>query len=226
MKKKNVLRQIDATKLHDIKRKCLRWYNDNVERLKASEPLLPMELTDRQQDCWESLYIIAEIAGGDWLEKANRACLEINKSHSSILSKNEQLLVEIKTILSNYNESKIFTQDLLERLLIDDEAIANHWSGENKPLTKRQFSIFLKSYKLESKDVRIGSDIKKGYEVKDFNDVFDRYISKKQSTTLNATTWNSKIIIKNKILSCDLEKCSDVAYKTGDEMVDEWDLCF
>ena len=46
------------------------WLQPNEEHLQGSRPDLPDELDDRAQDVWEPLLAIADLAGGDWPERA------------------------------------------------------------------------------------------------------------------------------------------------------------
>ena len=54
------------------------WLEPNEEHLAGSRPDLPDELDDRAQDVWEPLLAIADLAGGDWPERARRAALELS----------------------------------------------------------------------------------------------------------------------------------------------------
>jgi hypothetical protein len=45
----------------------------------ADEPVFPEELSDRQQDIWEPLLVIADLAGGTWPARARQAALVLHK---------------------------------------------------------------------------------------------------------------------------------------------------
>ncbi|MBN0466548.1 DUF3631 domain-containing protein, partial [Pseudomonas aeruginosa] len=66
--------------------------------------------------------------------------------------------------------------ELLDALLSDDESPWATWN-RGKPISTRQLSGKLGDFGIKSKQIRIGSDSKKGYEIKDFLDAFNRYLS-------------------------------------------------
>jgi putative DNA primase/helicase len=66
----------DGGELHLLARKIARFVADNEHRLRRDEPDVPNELNDRARDAWEPLITIADIAGGEWPERARRAKIE------------------------------------------------------------------------------------------------------------------------------------------------------
>jgi hypothetical protein len=50
----------------------------NLDRLAVARPRLPEELSDRQQDVWEPLLAIADLAGGSWPERARAAAVALS----------------------------------------------------------------------------------------------------------------------------------------------------
>jgi hypothetical protein len=59
-----------------------------------------------------------------------------------------------------------------------------------KPITTRQLATLLKPFKIEPKNIRIGTEIQKGYELEQFTDAFARYLPAQSATS--ATTKTSK----------------------------------
>jgi putative DNA primase/helicase len=61
-----------------LARKAVRWSADNTVSIGASDPDLPESLFNRDADNWEPLFTIAEVAGGNWRERAEKAdaCLD------------------------------------------------------------------------------------------------------------------------------------------------------
>lgn len=173
--KKQRLRHSNQAEWHDIRRMCLRWVKDNFELIRNAYPILPNQLNDRAQDNWESLFKIAHVAGTEWLEKANQSALAINSFEMDTPNTNEQLLSDIKHILDNMTDSKIFGDDLLNTLISDSEKI---WAtyNYNSSLSRHQLTKKLGEFGVKSKDVNIGGRTKKGFELKQFKDAFLRYL--------------------------------------------------
>ena len=60
-----------------VKRRCLRWAQDHLAQLKASDPAVPETLNDRAADNWRPLCAIAEVAGGEWPERPDSPAMRL-----------------------------------------------------------------------------------------------------------------------------------------------------
>jgi hypothetical protein len=67
------LRGKDGGELEVLRRKIARFVADNEHALRTIEPAELAGLNDRQADAWEPLFAIAEVAGGDWPQRARAA---------------------------------------------------------------------------------------------------------------------------------------------------------
>lgn len=227
------LRHADQAEWHNVRRKCLRWVNDNFESIKTTRPQLPEQLHDRAQDNWESLFIIAQLASDEWLEKANHAALQIDGAEIASLSVNEQLLTDIKQIFGQHGHKNMFSSGLVDALNADEE---NTWATWNrgKPITQNQLATRLKFFGIKSKKVRIGTVVKSGYELSQFDDAFKRYIhdagiqnvTTLQPTSHKAYSENQSVTQKNDVTfqkplkPTPHKDCNDVTFQngvTGDE---------
>jgi len=63
------------TECIDIRRKCRRWADDNMAKLKTIRPNIPQTNNDRVTDNWTPLLSIADIAGGEWPELLRKSML-------------------------------------------------------------------------------------------------------------------------------------------------------
>src|SRR5262249_36513825 len=59
--------------LEDLRRKAMRWANDNLKALKEEDLARIEGLGDRANDNWRPLLAIARLAGEDWLASARSA---------------------------------------------------------------------------------------------------------------------------------------------------------
>lgn len=158
-----------------IKAKLARWAEDNLSAVDSAKPALPEAINDRMQDNWEILLKIATVLGEDWLKRANKACIEISGIEHDEPSLNEQLLIDIKAVFKLKNATRIFSDDLITALCADPEM---NWSTHNRghPIKQRQLANRLSEYKISSKQLRIGNENKRGYDIADFQDTFKRYL--------------------------------------------------
>lgn len=161
--------------------KLCRFAEDNEETIRYARPELPDELNDRAQDNWEPLLAIADLAGGEWSDIARKDAVKISGDHDrSVQSVGVELLSDIKEIFETRNLSKITSADLINALCEDPE---KSWETYNRgeSLTPKQMANRLKEYGIKSKNIRTPK-VGKGYEKKQFEDAWERYITSASDT--------------------------------------------
>jgi putative DNA primase/helicase len=155
-----------------LARKLARFAQDNKARVEVARPQMPEGLDDRQQDCWEPLYAIAQTAGDAWAKKAENAALHICNAPAEA-SFGVQLLSDILDIFGEMEElsSEKLTKDLL--------ALSDRPWGEcnrGKALTQNLLARWLKPFEIRPKNIGPKHERVKGYTVESFADAFKRYI--------------------------------------------------
>jgi hypothetical protein len=146
-----------------------------VEVLQAAEPALPVE--DREADVWEPLIAVADLAGGDWPDRARDACLAFHLAASGSAeeqSLSTKLLVDLRDICGGVDRSAVASSWLVDQLRALPESPWDHFD-----FTQRQLAHRLSPYGVKSERVRPdGGDGKqvRGYRLADLADVFERYI--------------------------------------------------
>lgn len=181
-----VLRHSDPELWAGLRSRMMRFSQDHAEQIGKARPATINGLNDRANDCWEPLLAIAEAAGGEWPSIARQAARALHDVEDDSPSVGVELLTDIKTIFETKQTTKIFSATLLEELMADDEAPWPTWN-RGKPMAARQLSTKLGEFGIKSKDIRIGTTNKKGYDRVDFTEVFDRYLSSVPPTA-SATT--------------------------------------
>ncbi|MHB8142255.1 MAG: DUF3631 domain-containing protein [Thermoleophilia bacterium] len=161
----------------DIRRRVVRWTADNLEDLKALEPETPgpSELNDRAADNWRPLLAIADLAGGEWPERAIQAAKAISGSGNDDSSAREMLLADIKQVFHAKATDRLFSADLVSALVDMEDRPWPEWRRGN-PLSAPSLAKLLKPFEIMPKTLRIGADRKKGYELADFSETFSRYL--------------------------------------------------
>lgn len=163
----------------DIQRKCLRWAEDNLDRVKQSvDVVFPDNLcTDRQEDVWEPLIQISELCGPKWLSKAWESCRFLTgKNQREVDNENTVLLSHCWSILCELDDDRISSEHLMEtlrKLPETDYGMMNFGKG----ITQKQISGKLTEYGIKSKNVKIEGKPLKGYYKSDFKDAAERYLS-------------------------------------------------
>jgi len=161
------------TECLDIRRRCRRWADDNMDVLKGVRPDIPATDNDRVTDNWMPLIAIADVAGGDWPGLMRKSMLGMLDATDE--SMGPRLLRDIKNIFDSHLGERIFSEDLVDALNYKKES---PWCDRSRGrgLTQNALARMLKPFNIKSKTMRIGEKQRKGYTLDDFQDAFQRYI--------------------------------------------------
>jgi hypothetical protein len=174
------LRRRDGADLNELARKLVRWAQDHFEALRGAEPKMPDGLNDRASDAWEPLVVIADLAGGEWSQRARTATLAL--SWDDLVAGEDQdidtiLLSDVRDAFTSEGADKLSSEALTSYLTDLEGRPWAEWK-HGKPLTKFQLSRRLKKYGASSSSLDLGGDEGrlKGYRLEDFEDTFLRYL--------------------------------------------------
>jgi Protein of unknown function (DUF3631) len=161
----------EAVALHDA---LAAWTAANIDKLTKAEPALPDELTDRQQDGWEPLLALADLAGGEWPVRARGAAVRLAGSVAAEDdSTGVRLLADVRVVFGK--QERMATADLLAGLHDLDEAPWGEWYG--KPITSRGLAKLLHRFEIRSKSTRMADgSTPKGFHRDQFEDAWKRYL--------------------------------------------------
>jgi len=186
-------------------RKLARWARDNFDALKACKPALPATAFNRLADNWRPLFAIAQLAGGDWPQRAldafSHLCTApstlsaslVTPARSGYVGKAETasinpinlinpvnpaliLLSDIRQLFAQSSATRIPTKQLLHSL----RALPDRpWHPE---LTPQSLASHLSAFGLRSHNIRLGALQTKGYDLADFTEAFARFLDAGSST--------------------------------------------
>ena len=161
--------------LGELRERLHKWVRGHLDALADADPDLPVE--DRAADCWAPLVAIAEAAGGDWPERARRACkaLTAGIDDPDDGTAGERLLADLRDIFGDAH--CLYTVTMLDRLHEIEEAPWTAWDKDGKPLSSRGFARLLRPYGVRTKDVREGGTgvQRKGLYREQLIDAWSRY---------------------------------------------------
>ena len=136
-----------------------------------SYPEMPEGLSDRAEEVWEPLIMIAEAAGGKWPELARKAALtlsaDIEPEEDSL---GIRLLADCRTVIDESGADRFPSKKLLNHLHDLEEA---PW--KDFEFTVRKLASMLKRYGVKSGTHRFEDKTAKGYLKTDFKDAWNRY---------------------------------------------------
>ena len=168
-----------------------------IDVLREARPDLPDELTDRQQDICEPLLAIADLAGGDWPEKAGPALVKLCCLKEDV-STGVRLLADIRAIFNSTSEDKMTTKDMLQRLtaIEADRPYAFWWEDALKHdklnSAATRLAKLLKPYGVGPRKIRVGDETIRGYYRADFEQSWKRYLPSCLPSSLDADRRNKR----------------------------------
>jgi Protein of unknown function (DUF3631)/Domain of unknown function (DUF3854) len=180
----------EANKLRDS---IAAWISEKLDVLRSARPILPEELSDRQQDVCEPLFAIADLAGAEWPAKTRKALVELctgNAAEDDSLG--VRLLADIKVVFIAENVQAIPSAVLI-KLLVEMEDRPWAEIAKGKPLTTNKLAAILRRYEVEPRTVRVDAqkyekETLKGYERNWFADLWNRYLPGPPSLSLLSET--------------------------------------
>lgn len=166
-------------KLRALRARLHDWVGLHAGQLAHAEPDLPAE--DRAADVWEPLVAIADAAGGDWPDRARKACQELTGAAGDAEdgTAGERLLADLRGVFGS--AGFLYSATIAERLAAIEEAPWAEWrrtGTTREAINGRGLAALLKPWGIRSRNGRedgTGS-VGKGYYAEDMADAWSRYI--------------------------------------------------
>ena len=152
-------------------------------------PGMPDGIADRDADVWESLLVVADVAGGSWPERARVSSVtHVTLAKTASPSLGVRLLADLRTVFGD--REHMLTQEILDALAGMEDAPWGDLRG--KPLDARGLSRRLAKYGVERHTVRVGPITGKGYSRADLADPWSRYVTQLISEPTGGLVHSSK----------------------------------
>ena len=157
----------------DLRASLENWSNSIDPEILLSVPTVPDGVGNRMRDNWLPMLQIAQLASMAWITKCFGAIQELElkrKAETSALTIND-LLLDLREVLSSFSEPEIKSSALLERLLCLSEG---DWASTNhgRAITSKWLAQRLRPYGITVQRRRSGNV----YMLADFIDAFKRYL--------------------------------------------------
>lgn len=176
----------------ELCRKLARFCADSYSLLEDCDPVLPPNVFNRLADNWRPLFAVAEIAGADWPTRASHAFAQlVIKEESDAHGEGTMLLMDIREILKETDSKRIFSRSLMDELCrLSDRP----WLEANRGrcITESWLARRLAPFGIKPTTLRIDDERAKGYEVSDFTEAFDRYLTSFDSSNRDTVTSEQK----------------------------------
>jgi hypothetical protein len=151
-----------------------RWVIDNIDHLRLADPYVPEMINDRAADNWRPLLAIAETAGREWADRAQRAAVLLSSSAADCDDINTLLLADIREIYGQCGRDRLRSTDITAALSKMEHRPWPEWRN-GRPITAVQLAGLLARYGIRPDTHRFGDTTAKGYLLAQFADAFARY---------------------------------------------------
>jgi hypothetical protein len=168
------LRNLDGRGLGE---RCARFVEENSAAIASARPEPPATLNDREAEIWEPLLAIADIAGGDWPEKARAAAAGLS-SHGQESRPIGSLVLDLGIAFVSEKVEKMLTRDLLPYL---DASGSRPWTAllkGRREVTEIWLAQQLRPYGVRPRTLRIGEMLGKGYLAAEVIGAGKRYVTR------------------------------------------------
>jgi putative DNA primase/helicase len=148
-----------------------RWGADNQVALGNADPEVPDALSNRAGDNWRPLLAVAELIGGEWVQKARDAAKAVRPNVEDD-ELGVRMLADIKEVFVG---DSLHSRDLVAALIAQEAA---PW-GEvtyGRPLTAARMGTFLRAFGIQPEQIKIGGINRNGYRRDQFTKAFAAYL--------------------------------------------------
>jgi putative DNA primase/helicase len=166
---------IDDDQAMTTRRLLARWAADNAESLIAAKPKMPEGFQNRLAANWRPLLAVADTVGGEWPELARKAAQALTAGETDSLG--TTLLTDIREAFIPQNADRISSADLVAFLHGIEGRPWAEYGRTAKPISPNQLARLLKPFKVIPGTIRTRAGTAKGYNLSQFKDAFDRYLS-------------------------------------------------
>ena len=170
--------------LAELAAKLARWAEDQGPAL-GTDPTMPPELNDREQDICVPLLAIADQAGGAWPKLAREALAGLfgrRAKEAGTMENGAMLLADIREIFDEMGDTHVPSAELVGRLSEMEERPWPEWR-QGKPMTANQLAKALRDYGVGPRSMRWGTAVVRGYKREQFEEVWTRYLPAKEGAS-------------------------------------------
>lgn len=170
--------------------------------LAHARPTFPNGLSDRQEDCWEPLFAVADLAGGEWPTAVRGAAIALAGAIEDYQDIAIELLKDIAAILPVSKHHIVPTKDIISQLVEQDDRPWASWKHD-KPITARGLARLLGPLGIHPTRL----EHVRGYRVDAFTDAIARYLPVEASVRQEP----SKNAGELPIMTCQTPRSSDAS---------------
>jgi hypothetical protein len=205
-------RRLHAAEGHALRDRLAAW-TAGLE-IEEGYPEMPPGVEDRAADVWEALLTVADAAGGRWPQLSRVAAVTLVTSASeSTPSLGVKLLADLRVAFGDHDS--LHTETIVSTLLAMEESPWGDLRG--KPLDSRRLANYLRSYSIQSRLIRIGAAVARGYVRADLRDAWARYLRPPVASDMSVTSVTG--VKRNAVADTDVADVMPLRRSTSDEVI-------
>jgi hypothetical protein len=164
-----------------LARQCARWAADYGGAFRNAKPAMPGSLFNRTADNWRPLFALAEVVGDGWCARLEKAVSVLESEDVDAEGLEVRLLADVRVVFDRWraeakpDPQKASSEGLCKALARDEDGPWGDYK-RGKPLTQKQLAALLKPFGIKPHTIRLGTETAKGYERKDFDEAWERYL--------------------------------------------------
>jgi hypothetical protein len=169
------LTDLVAFEAEELSEELLNWSDYRAQDISTLNPELPVR--DRDREVWLPLFIMAHLAGEEWIKRAEIALANIQEAKSdNTLPRERELLSDLWKIFQRQDKDKIKSAAIILALI---EMPDSEWDTCNfgKPINERALAKKLRTYGIKPAQIRFeNGQGAKGYYRSEVESAVKRYI--------------------------------------------------
>ena len=169
------LTDLVAFEAEELSEELLNWSDYRAQDISTLNPDLPVR--DRDREVWLPLFIMAHLAGEEWIKRAEIALANIQEAKSdNTLPRERELLSDLWKIFQRQDKDKIKSAAIILALI---EMPDSEWDTYifGKPINERALAKKLRTYGIKPAQIRFeNGQGAKGYYRSEVESAVKRYI--------------------------------------------------
>ena len=169
------LTDLVAFEAEELSEELLNWSDYRAQNISTLNPDLPVR--DRDREVWLPLFIVAHLADGAWIKRAEIALANIQEAKSdNTLPRERELLSDLWKIFQRQDKDKIKSAAIILGLI---EMPDSEWDSYNfgKPINERALAKKLRTYGIKPAQIRFeNGQGAKGYYRSEVESAVKRYL--------------------------------------------------
>ena len=187
------LTDLVAFEAEELSEELLNWSDYCAQDIATLNPELPVR--DRDREVWLPLFIVAHLAGDEWVKRAEIALANIQEAKSdNTLPRERELLSDLWKIFQRQDKDKIKSAAIILALI---EMPDSEWDTYNfgKPINERALAKKLRTYGIKPAQIRFeNGQGAKGYYRSEVESAVKRYLEPSPMNSETTETFETELM--------------------------------